>query len=159
MQRQQAESSTGFLSIFTFSLSLQSAEENYFRLHLSSSTDVRRVFHLLLIVFISRPSFENVLSSGCVGAFLFYFTLFYFFGLLWVDFKRLFLFIYLSLALLEENLLVFSSLVFRLPRRTWIENRFVPSYVNQHLFSLFINRFGIFGLERSFGSHKFLQLW
>lgn len=77
MQRQQAESSTGFLSIFTFSLSLQSAEENYFRLRLSSSADVRRVFHLLLIVFISRPSFEDVLSSGCVGAFLFYFILFF----------------------------------------------------------------------------------
>lgn len=72
MQLQQAESSTGFLSIFTFSLSLQSAEENYFRLRLSSSADVCRVFHLLLIVFISRPSFEDVLSSGCVGAFFFF---------------------------------------------------------------------------------------
>lgn len=87
MQQQQAESSTRFLSIFTFSLSLQSAEENYFRLCLSSSTDVCRLFHLLLIVFILRPSFEDVLSSGCVSAF---------FRLFWVDLRDCFyLFIWL----------------------------------------------------------------
>lgn len=109
MQQQQAESSTGFLSIFTFSLSLQSAEENYFRLRLSSSTDVCRAFHLLLIVFIPWPSFEDVLSSGCVGV-VFLAAL--------GGFKRMFLFIYLFVSLLEENPLVFSSLLFRLPRHT-----------------------------------------
>lgn len=84
--QQQAESSTGFLSIFTFSLSLQSAE-SYFRL--SSSTDVCRVFHLLFIFFILRPSFEDVLSSGCVV----------FFWLLWVDLRDCFyLFICLSVG-------------------------------------------------------------
>lgn len=140
--QQKAESSTGFLSGFTFSLSLQSGEENYFRLCLSSSTDVCLVFHLLLIVFISRPSFEDVLSSGCVDAF-FSFFFFFSFSMLWVDLRDCFcLFIYLSL--LKENAIIFSSLVSQLLRHTWIEYCFVASYLNQHLFSLFINCYGTY---------------